>query len=109
MTELDSLKPEVAPAKTGAKIDEKSTPSLRRMTENGALEIEPEDMLSMEATTKKPASADDALEIPVVERADNSKTKPKLVLLPGFVEQLRHKLAPGYTEQSIEVDKVSSS
>lgn len=74
-----------------------------------ATEIEPNKKLTKKNTTDKPAGTSEALDIWVVVKAHTSTTRLRPVTQFPCDDQLRHKLLPGYTEPSLEIDEVKHS
>lgn len=70
------------------------------------MEVETNDKTTTENTTKKRACTGEALEIPVVEKAQTSTRKPRPVVQFDFDDQLGHKLPTGYRVPWTEVDEI---
>lgn len=67
-------------------MDESNKLSSQRKQMDGTTEIKPNDEMTMQSTTEKPAGTGEELKIPVIEKAQTSKTKLKPVVLSGLVE-----------------------
>lgn len=99
----------MAPRNKAAEIDNNSASSKQRETKEGATEIKPNDKTYMENTTENPDDTGEALKISVVEKAQNTTTKPNPVIHSSFDDPLGQKLPAGYTELLMEINEVSRS
>lgn len=90
MIDLDDLERKVVRCKKAAKIDDNSTPSRRRKTKESTTEIKPNEKMTIENSTKKPAGTGKALRTLVIKTKQTSTTKSKPVISFGFDEQLHY-------------------